>query len=290
MKFTNEDLKKLWRPREDSSGEDNGQVTIIGGSSLFHGAPMLAVKAASRLVDMVFFGSPERDLEKVARVNSFIWIPWEDVDEYVKKSEAVLIGPGLMRFRSEGATDEEKLACDEECRKTKEITQGLLQKFPDKKWVIDGGSLQTMEAEWIPKNAILTPNKSELEILAGTSPLSFPSPNLGEGPEERYIGKFAKKYNCVIVYKGPVAYVTDGETSYEIGGGNAGLTKGGTGDTLAGIITGLFAKNDGLLAAAAGTYILKKTAEILYEKVGYNFNADDVAENVFEVSRQLITS
>ena len=77
MKFTNEDLKKLWKPREDSSGEDNGQVTIIGGSSLFHGAPMLAVKAASRLMDMVFFGSPERDLEKVAPVNSFIWIPWE---------------------------------------------------------------------------------------------------------------------------------------------------------------------------------------------------------------------
>ena len=73
--FAVDDLKKLWRPREDSDGEDNGQVTIIGGSSLFHGAPMLAVKGASRLVDMVFFASPERDLEKVAKLNSFVWVP-----------------------------------------------------------------------------------------------------------------------------------------------------------------------------------------------------------------------
>lgn len=289
-KFNQNDLKRLWKPKEDSSGEDNGQVTIIGGSSLFHGAPMLAIKAASRLVDMVFFGSPERDLEKVAKLNSFIWVPWEEIDKYVEKSEAVLIGPGLMRFRSEGATDEEKMACDEECRKTKEITQGLLQKFPEKKWVIDGGSLQVLDPKWIPQRAILTPNKKEFELLAGTSPLPFPSPNLGEGPGERYIGEFAKKYNCVIVAKGPVAYVTDGKTTYEIDGGNAGLTKGGTGDTLAGIITGLFAKNDGLLAAAAGTYLIKKTAKELYKKVGYNFNADDVAENVFEVSRELVTS
>lgn len=286
MKFANEDLKKLWKPKEDSSGEDNGQVTIIGGSSLFHGAPMLAIKAVSRLVDMVFFGSPERDLEKVARVNSFIWVPWEEIDEYVRKSETVLIGPGFMRFRSEGATDEEKFICDEECRKTKEITQGLLQKFPEKKWVIDGGSLQVLDPEWIPQRAILTPNKKEFEILFNSllTPL-FDKERGTEGVS--FLESMAKKYNCIIVYKGPVAYVTDGETTYEVDGGNAGLTKGGTGDTLAGIITGLFAKNDGLLAAAAGTFILKKTAEVLYEKVGYNFNADDVAENVFGVFEKL---
>ena len=92
--------------------------------------------------------------------------------------------------------------------------------------------------------------------------------------------KIAKKYNCVIVYKGPVAYVTDGEILYEIGGGNAGLTKGGTGDVLAGVITGLAAKNPPLLAAAAGTYVLKKAAEKLFLKKGYGYNADDLAESI----------
>ena len=55
----------------------------------------------------------------------------------MRKSEAVLIGPGFMRFRSEGATDEEKIACDEECRKSREITRSF-GKVSDKKWVIDG--------------------------------------------------------------------------------------------------------------------------------------------------------
>ena len=250
---------------------------------MFHGAPMLAVKAASRLVDMVFFGSPERDLEKVAKLNSFIWVPWGEIDEYVKKSEAVLVGPGFMRFRSEGASDEEKAACDEECRKTKEITQKLLQKFPEKKWVIDGGSLQVMDPKWIPQNAILTPNKHEYEMLFNTQ-YSMPTSSRFASNTQ----KNAQKHKCVIVYKGPVAYVTDGETTYEVGGGNAGLTKGGTGDVLAGVITGLAAKNPPLLAAAAGTYILKKTAEQLYEKVGYNFNADDLVEEVFEALGRLV--
>ena len=35
------------------------QITIIGGSDLFHGAPILALKTASRIVDMVFFTSPD---------------------------------------------------------------------------------------------------------------------------------------------------------------------------------------------------------------------------------------
>ena len=79
----------------------------------------------------------------------------------MRKSEAVLIGPGFMRFRSEGATDEEKIACDEECRKSRGDNK-FLEKFPDKKWVIDGGSLQTIDEADIPKNSILTPNKKNL--------------------------------------------------------------------------------------------------------------------------------
>lgn len=52
--FKQEDLDKLYKPHSESSGEDNGQITIIGGSKLFHGAPILALKAASKFVDMVF--------------------------------------------------------------------------------------------------------------------------------------------------------------------------------------------------------------------------------------------
>lgn len=274
--FGADDLKKLWEPREDSSGEDNGQVTIIGGSKLFHGAPMLAVKAASRLVDMVFFSSPEKSLEKVTKLNSFIWVPWEEIGQYIAKSEAVLIGPGFMRFRSEMIPHGERWhVCDEACRVSREATQKMLLGFNQKKWVVDGGSLQVMNKEWIPPRAILTPNKKEFELLFSAK------------CEVLSAKEMAKKYNCVIVQKGPTAYVSDGETMYEIKGGNAGLTKGGTGDVLAGLIVGLLAKNAPLLAAAAGTYLVKKTAEELYEKVGYGFNSDDLADKVFEVLKKL---
>jgi ADP-dependent NAD(P)H-hydrate dehydratase / NAD(P)H-hydrate epimerase len=276
-KFTADDLKRLWKPRRDSSGEDNGQITIIGGSSLFHGAPVFALRAASRLVDMVFFSSPEPAVGEVAAkirasVSAFVWVPWHEIDEYIAKSEAVLVGPGFMSFGSEKTPGEmRRIHCDDECRKTRDNTKRLLEKFLNKKWVIDGGSLQVMDAEWIPKGAILTPNAKEFEMLFNEQ---FTMENLQ---------LLARKHECVIVYKGPVAYVTDGKELIEISGGNAGLTKGGTGDTLAGVIVGLVAKNDPLLAACAGSFLVKKTADWLYEKVGYNFSADDLAESVFGV-------
>ncbi len=274
MKFTSEDLKKLWSPAVDSKGEDNGQITIVGGSELFSGAPIFSLVAASRLVDMVFLATPDQDkqiAENVAlfsKLRSVIWVPRENLDEYINKSDAVLIGPGLMRYRK---NDSENDVLDGAGTDTKMLTKYLLSKFPQKRWVIDGGSLQVMDAAWIPKGAVLTPNSHEFDKLFGdTDPVDV-----------------AKKYSCTVVLKGPVSVVTDGVVSYEIEGGNAGLTKGGTGDTLAGIIVGLLAKNEPVLAAAAGSLLIKKTAEFLYDQVGFNFNADDVSENVFKVWRSL---
>ena len=161
---------------------------------------------------------------------------------------------------------------DEAAKKTREITKRLLEKFPEKKWVIDAGSLQTMEPDWIPKVAIITPNRHEFEILFGNMK-----------PEEE-----AKKHNCTIVYKGPEAIVTNGDETIVVKGGNAGLTKGGTGDTLAGLTVALLAKNEPLLAASAATFFLKKTAEELENKVGTNFNADDVADSVASIMHKYL--
>ena len=36
--------------------------------------------------------------------------------------------------------------------------------------------------------------------------------------------------------------------------------------------------------------MVKKTAESLFERVGFPYNADDLAENVFEVYKNLIDS
>lgn len=274
--FDPKSLSVLYQAPDNSNGEDNGQITIVGGSKLFHGAPIFALKAASQVVDMVFFASPEKSMKGVAdqvkaSLSSFIWVPWRDLESYIKKSDAVLIGPGFMRYGSE-KTPEHHRHLGKEGTKTRNLTKKLLQKYPTKKWVIDAGSLQTMDPSWIPEGAIITPNKKEFEML-------FDTPMTGSG----VVSQMATTYKCVIVCKGKVTIVSDGETTYEITGGNGGLTKGGTGDTQAGLTTAFFAKNDALLSAAAAAYLVKKTGAYLAQKVGNNYNADTLASSIFAV-------
>lgn len=256
--FSPDELKNLYRPPEKSSKGDNGQVTIIGGSELFHGAPLLALTTASRITDMVFFATPEKSVGEVANkiksnLLSFIWIPWEDREEYIKKSDAILTGPGFMRYGDENEGEE-----------TRDTTRDLLLEFPDKHWVIDAGSLQVINPEWIPKDAILTPNKKEYKMLFGGSP-----------PEEA-----SKKYSCIIVIKGPSTFVYGNGDVVEIKGGNPGLTKGGTGDVQAGLTVALLAKNEPMLAAMAASYLIKKAADDIYKKQGTYYNSDDLATNL----------
>jgi hydroxyethylthiazole kinase-like uncharacterized protein yjeF len=291
VKFTKENLKKLWKPREDSSGEENGQVVIIGGSELFWGAPLLSLVAASRMVDMVFLATPSEQKEAAentalfSRLKSVMWVPREDIDKYIEKADAVLIGPGLMRYGSEMQNVKCKMeneGLDDAGKETRDLTEKLLKKWPGKKWVIDGGSLQVMDPAWIPEKAIITPNMKEYAILSSRLERRDPSASLGMTIEE-----MACLLKCVVVSKGSTGYVTDGEMTYEITGGNAGLTKGGTGDVLAGLTVGFLAKNQPLLAATAASFVVKKTAEVLYQEVGYSFSSDDLAERVFRVMKDM---
>jgi NAD(P)H-hydrate epimerase len=286
--FNPKELKKLYRPDKNSSGEDNGQITIIGGSRLFHGAPILSLKVASRIVDMVFFASPFKPLKSVvsklkASLSSFIWIPWDEVDHYIEKSDAVLIGPGLMRFSHESQVSSHELLSndDEVAKETRNITKRLLAKFPHKRWVIDAGSLQTMDAQWIPENAIVTPNIKEFEMLFGES--------VTEGNRVDLAENYANKYKCVVVLKGPETVVASRDETVIVKGGNPGLTKGGTGDVLAGLTVGLLAKNDPYLSAAAASFIEKYAADKLYDQMGTNYNADDLADKIPGVTNHLVS-
>lgn len=276
--FNPQDLKGLFRPGKDFSKGDNGQVVIIGGSALFHGAPILALKTASKIVDMVFFSSPEPSVGEVAEklkseLSSFIWVPFEEVEQYIAKSDAVLIGPGFMRDHAE----------------SKKITKDLLQKFPEKQWVIDGGSLQVMEAKYIPKKAILTPNLKEFRMLFGGDTkdvISNTKNEIREGVSRfaSHVSLIAKEYHCIIVLKLPETIVCSPEECVVIKENNPGLTKGGVGDVLAGLTVALVAKNEPFLAASAAVYIWKRTAGDLYRKVGFGYNADDLVNKIPVVS------
>lgn len=270
--FKPEILENLYKPSPESSKGENGLVTIIGGSKLFHGAPLLGLKTAARMVDMVFFSSPSPSIGREAellksKLFSFIWIPWSEIGDYIEKSEAILIGPGLMRYRGKTPVENDRVS-----QETRRITSTLLEKYPHKKWVIDAGSLQTLDLSVLPPRAILTPNKKEYQRLFG----------------DIDVREAAKKYNCTIVAKGPVTLVASPEREFEIRGGNAGLTKGGTGDVQAGITVGFLAKNEPFLAASAAAYLIKRTAEDLEEKRGIYYSADDLVEKIPETLGRLL--
>lgn len=257
-----------------------GQITIIGGSKLFHGAPILALKAASRMVSMTYFSSPCEDkyvAEKIkGSLSSFVWVDRSDVGSYVAKSDAVLIGPGLMRSH----VKEQGFVCDSEGEETRKMSSDLFKKYPDKKWVVDGGTLQVVRVSDLPKGAVVTPNKKEFEMMFGEK--------LKISYKERVeqVFNLAKKHNLVLLTKDDVSVASDGVEIWTIEGGNEGLVKGGVGDVIAGLTVGLLAKNGPLFSVCAASFLVKKAAEKLADKRGFMFNADDLVEKVPRVFRE----
>lgn len=266
---TLDDLKSLYIPPPDSHKGQNGRLLIIGGSHLFHAASLWALKVASRIVDMVYYSSiPENnqivtDLKKEFRDG--IVVPRGKVDEYVSEADCILIGPGLPRSEGQEMGDDD----------TRELTERLLTQYKTKRWVIDGGSLQVISPEIIPQNAIVIPHHKEFEKLFGK-----------EGSEQT-AEEMAKRYSCTILLKGPKDIVCSKDGCVEVTGGNPGMTKGGTGDVLAGLVAALACKNEPFLASVAGSFINKKAGDSLYSRVGPYFNASDLADEIPKVMKKL---
>lgn len=268
--FDLNELKKLYMPPSNSHKGQNGKLMFIGGSRLFHAASLWPLQVASRIVDMVFYSSVAENNAIVQKAKeefrNGIVIPRNKIDDYINEADCVLIGPGLPREQGEEESDDS----------TKELTEGLLKKYPRKKWVIDGGSLQTIDPRLIPQNAILTPHQREFEML-------FKLKTQNSKIDEGLVGEMAKKYNCVILMKGQADIVCDKNKCTRILGGNAGMTKGGTGDILAGLVASFYCKNDSFLSACAGSFFNKKAGEELFKRAGYYFNASDLADEIPKV-------
>lgn len=268
--FNEKDLKKLYTPASNSRKGDNGRVLVIGGSDLFHSPAFWAFEVISRIVDIVHFASTpmNNDILKSLKskyINGIV-IPRGKVFDYIEEDDSILIGPGLPR--DDGLSEEEE--------STKIITDTLLTKYPEKKWVVDGGSLQMIRSEILPKNTIITPNKKEFEMLFGVE------------PSVNNVKKLAKKYNIVILLKGSTDYICSSDGCIVNKGGNPGMTKGGTGDVLAGLVTAFYAKNDAVLSASAASYINKKAGESLEKRMGIYFNTSDLVEELPKVMRKLL--
>lgn len=250
-------LNNLKKPDLASHKGQNGRVLIIAGSEKFHGALLMAVQTASRVVDMVYVYSPDNQelIQKLkSEVSVFINVLPGELWDTVELVDSVLIGPGL-----------------EEDRKNKKIVEKLLKKYPEKKVVVDATAFWHLDPLLLHPNCIVTPHSREFANTFRSEPTAD------------NVLKMAKYYQCVVALKGRYDYISDGQEIYENHTGNEGMTKGGTGDIFAGLITALSAKNAPLLSAQAGAYLCGLAGDKLKERFGTFYNAEDVIGSLREV-------
>jgi NAD(P)H-hydrate epimerase len=102
---------------------------------------------------------------------------------------------------------------------------------------------------WLKPDTILTPHPKEFDRLFGSG-----TNDLARFGKAR---KMAMQYHIIIVLKGHFTgvFMPDGSISFNTSG-NAGMAKGGSGDTLTGIITALLAQSyTASSAATLGVYL-----------------------------------
>lgn len=256
-------LNKLNKLDPNSHKGQNGRVLVIAGSEKFHGALLMAIQTASRLVDMVYIYTTENNQNLIEQLKSevavFINVKEKELKDTIELVDSILIGPGL-----------------EENKVNKKLVEKILKKYPDKKVVIDATAIWHLDPELLHKNCIITPHSREFEQIFKCDPFST------------NVLKMAKYYQCTVVLKGKYDYVSDGQDLYENKTGNVGMTKGGTGDVVSGLITGLVAKNDILVSAQAGIYLAGLAGDKLYEKYGTFYNAEDVIKSLGEVWKEYV--
>lgn len=121
-------------------------------------------------------------------------------------------------------------------------------------------------------DVVLTPHIKEFSRLSGESVQNIVENGLFAPLS------FAKTHKLTVILKNAASIITDGERICLNVRGTAGQAKAGSGDVLAGVVTGLCASGLSTFnAACAGAYLTGKAAELGVEKVGeYSLLASDV--------------
>jgi hydroxyethylthiazole kinase-like uncharacterized protein yjeF len=257
-------MKPALKPRNPGSRKgDNGRLLVIGGSSRYYGAPALVSLAAMRTgVDLVYTVVPEKIAPTVASYSPdlIVWGYEGDelnekamhlLEELASKTDALVIRNGLTK--SPGAIKTAQLILD----------------FLRKPVVIDADPIGLVKVK--RKNVIFTPHEGEFLRLTGKK-----APSKIE-ERARLVKSEAKRLGAIILLKGPVDVISDGEQVYLNKTGNSAMTCGGTGDALAGIVGGLLSqKYSQFEAACLGARINGLAGDIAFKKLGYSMRASDL--------------
>ena len=245
-------MKKIKKPKCNSRKGQNGRLFVIAGGKKYHGSLWFAVETASHLCDMVYVYSPyNREVLQTLKKKTpaFISISKRDYAKTVEEVDVFLVGPGIdLNITS------------------KKLIKKLLE--TKKKCVLDAGALRLIKPEQLHKNCLITPHNNEFKNLFGCD------------ANKRNIKNMAERYGCVILSKSQVDNIASPTQNTEIKGGNAGLTKGGTGDVLAALCASFSCKNNLFYSAAAASYLNKQAGEKLYKKFGPYYSVEQLINQI----------
>lgn len=215
-----------------------GHLFIIGGSAYMPGALLMAVQAAVRSgAGLVTAFAPTSIASSLAaQLPEAMWIPWPEssngtldprafglLTERIGRATALLIGPGMGSDRN-----------------TEMIAQEVFKRI-DLPIVCDADALSNHALELVLKRCaqsgpvVLTPHVGEFMRIAKLE---------REEVSTKSLLHYSQSNKVITVLKGPITQICDGETVWYNSFGGPVLSRGGSGDMLAGLIGGLLAQNN----------------------------------------------
>lgn len=264
------DLISGFRPGRPETGHKNtfGNALICAGSEFMTGAAVLACTAALRSgAGLVKVFSEQRTINAVSSIEpcALLDLRPDDTAELLRKArllssgcDSVLIGPGMP----------------EDYKDMEGLTEVFLSSNTNV--VLDAGSLsrkpdvlERLKARLAVRTvpAVITPHIGEFARM-----LRSGASEVIENSEELAL-KFSAENNCVTVLKNfrTLVAAPDGQL-YSLDEPNSGLAKGGSGDVLAGLITGFMAQGmEPCRAACSAVYIHSMAGRAAADDIGERY-------------------
>ncbi|MBO6107913.1 MAG: NAD(P)H-hydrate dehydratase [Eubacterium sp.] len=256
---------RLPRRKKRSNKGDYGHVLVVAGSENMCGAAYFAAAASYRMgAGLVKVVSPSvnRDI-LLGRLPEILFCEEDELPEAVDWADSIVMGPGLGLSES-----------------AEQIAGYVIENSPVPT-VIDGDGIRLCKGitSKLSENFILTPHLKEMSYITGQSVSEIADQQVSIAMET------ARELDCILAAKDARTAVTDGETCYINVSGNNGLSTGGTGDVLSGMIAGLLGQGmEPLEAACLGVYIHGLAAEVMSERLStYSLMASDLLTGIPEV-------
>jgi ADP-dependent NAD(P)H-hydrate dehydratase len=265
-------VKNIIKPRNIQSRKgDNGIVLIVGGSRIYHGAPLLSSLAALISgTDLVYTAIPKINLISSRMFSpNLIFLPFPDdkltmgasrklLSLLPKKVHSAAIGMGL------GISKISSLCF---------LIRRLLEDKTN--LILDASSLiPDVLGEIVNTKSVVTPHAGEFKRLFKQDP------GLHKSEQMDIVMKKAKEFGIVIVLKGYWNIISDGEQISVIERTTPSMTVGGSGDVLSGLISGFLTKNNAFESSILGLFFNGLAAISLYNKIGLHLKASDLLEEL----------